>query len=56
MGYDQQAWSAAMYLYAHHAVETHKLPLFDDLLEARPESVKVAEVNDFEVRAGGGPV
>ena len=31
MGFDQQAWSAAMYLYADHAVRTGELPLFDQL-------------------------
>ena len=56
MGYAQQAWSAAMYLYADHAVHTGKLPLFDDLLAAKPASAIAAEVNDFSVHAGGGPV
>lgn len=56
MGFDQQAWSAAMYLYAEHAVQTGKLPLFDDLLAAKPAAARAAEVNDFEVQAGGGPV
>jgi hypothetical protein len=56
MGYDQQAWSAAMFLFAHHAVQTGQLPLFDDLLRAKPPSAVSAENNLFEVRAGGGPV
>jgi len=56
MGYELQAWSAAMYLYAEHAVQTGKLPLFNDLLAAKPEAAKAAEMHDFEVRAGGGPV
>ena len=56
MGFDQQAWSAAMYLYAEHAVQTGKLPLFDELFEAKPEAAKVTEINHFEIRAGGGPV
>lgn len=32
MGFARQAWSAAMFLYAEHAMQTGKLPLFDDLL------------------------
>ena len=31
MGFGEQAWSAAMYLYADNAVNTGALPLFDDL-------------------------
>jgi len=31
MGYAFQAWSAAMYIYAHHAVQTGETPLFDEL-------------------------
>ena len=38
MGYDQQAWSAAMYLYADNAVRNRTLPLFDQLLAAKPAS------------------
>jgi glycogen debranching enzyme len=56
MGFGQQAWSAAMFVYAVHAVETGHLPLFDDLLAAKPASAVAAENNEFEVRAGGGPV
>jgi glycogen debranching enzyme len=56
MGYEQQAWSAAMYLYAHYAVQTGKLPLFDDLLAAKPASARAVEDNEFHVHAGGGPV
>ncbi|MFQ5576361.1 MAG: amylo-alpha-1,6-glucosidase [Anaerolineae bacterium] len=56
MGYAQQAWSAAMYLYACHAVQTGRLPLFDDLLAAKPASAASSEVNGLVVRAGGGPV
>ena len=56
MGYARQAWSAAMYLYAYHAVESGKLPLFDVLLAAKPPAAVAAEVNDFHVHAGGGPV
>jgi len=56
MGFDQQAWSASMYLYAEHAVQTGKLLLFDDLTAAKPASARATEINDFEVRAGGGPV
>ena len=56
MGYAQQAWSAAMYLYADHTLRTGKLPLFEELLAAKPESAVASEVNDMIVRAGGGPV
>jgi GH15 family glucan-1,4-alpha-glucosidase len=55
MGYPQQAWSAGMYLYADQAVQTGRLPLFDDLLAAKPESVVAAEVESLIVRPGGGP-
>ncbi len=56
MGFAQQAWSAAMYLYADHAVHTGQLPLFEGLRAAKPASAVAAEVNDFFVHAGGGPV
>jgi hypothetical protein len=55
MGYGQQAWSAAMYLYAEHAVRTGKLPLFDDLLAAKPEPAVAAEISEFALQPGGGP-
>ncbi|HWQ12730.1 MAG TPA: glycoside hydrolase 100 family protein [Roseiflexaceae bacterium] len=55
MGFAQQAWTAAMYLYADHAVRTGRLPLFDDLLAAKPPAAVAGEVNEFVVRAGGGP-
>lgn len=55
MGFGQQAWSAAMYLYAEHAVNTGQLPLFDALLAAKPEKLMAEENNNFVVRAGGGP-
>ena len=56
MGFAQQGWSAAMFLYADYAVQTGKLLLFDDLLAAKPASVITAEVNDIIIRPGGGPV
>jgi hypothetical protein len=56
MGYAQQAWSAAMYLYADNAVHSGKLPLFDNLLAAKPAQAVATENNDFFVHAGGGPV
>ncbi|HEU5011416.1 MAG TPA: glycoside hydrolase 100 family protein [Roseiflexaceae bacterium] len=56
MGYAQQAWSAAMFLYADRAVRTGTLPLFDDLLADKPAAAVAAEVNDMIVRPGGGPV
>lgn len=55
MGYAQQSWSAAMFLYAHHAVESQMLPLFDDLLAAKPAPAVASEVNEPLVRSGGGP-
>lgn len=55
MGFAQQAWSASMYLYAHHAVETGQLPLFDDLLRAKPAAARATENNEFHIHAGGGP-
>jgi glycogen debranching enzyme len=56
MGYDQQAWSAAMFLYAHHAVSTGELPLFDALIAAKPAATLAYEDNDFHIHSGGGPV
>jgi hypothetical protein len=56
MGFVQQGWSAAMFLYAEYAVHTGKLLLFDDLLAAKPASAIAAEVNDMIIRPGGGPV
>ncbi len=55
MGYDMQAWSAAMYLYAEHAVATGNMPLFDQLVHAKPEAAVALENNDFSMRGGGGP-
>lgn len=56
MGFAKQAWSASMYLYAHHAVANGQLPLFDDLLHAKPAAARASENNEFHVHAGGGPV
>jgi hypothetical protein len=56
MGFGKQAWSAALYLYADHAVQTGKLPLFDALLAAKPAAAVAAEVDDVIIRPGGGPV
>jgi len=56
MGFAKQAWSAAMYLYAYQAVQSGQLPLFDELLAAKPASAVAAEVNDVIIRSGGGPV
>ena len=56
MGYAMQAWSAAMFLYADHAAHTGKLPLFDDLLRAKPAVASAGEVNEMIIRGGGGPV
>ena len=56
MGYEQQGWSAAMYLYAENAVRTGKLPLFDELLAAKPAAAVANEDNQFHMAGGGGPV
>lgn len=56
MGYAQQGWSAAMFLYAEHAVRTGRLPLFDELLAAKPAAARAAEVNEPYDHPGGGPV
>ncbi len=55
MGFGEQAWSAAMYLYADQAVQTGRLPLFDELLADKPASAVAAEDNSFHISAGGGP-
>jgi hypothetical protein len=36
-GEDWQSWSAAMYLYAAHCVETKTTPFFDEIRESPPE-------------------
>lgn len=54
MGYAHQAWSAAMFLYAEHAVNTGRLPLFDDLLAAKPSIAVAAEINELYIHPGGG--
>ncbi|MFZ2487371.1 MAG: glycoside hydrolase 100 family protein [Anaerolineae bacterium] len=56
MGFAQQAWSAAMFLYADQAVRTGKLPLFDALLAVKPAAARAAEVNEAFDHPGGGPV
>ena len=55
MGFGQQAWSAAMYLYAENAVNSGCLPLFDALLAAKPEELVANENDEFAIHAGGGP-
>lgn len=55
MGFEQQAWSAAMFLYAENAVQTGQLPLFGDLLAAKPNAAVQSEINDVIIRPGGGP-
>jgi len=55
MGFGEQAWSAAMYLYAYNAVINGSLPLFDDLLAAKPAAAVATEDNTFHITAGGGP-
>ncbi len=56
MGFDEQAWSAAMFLYAEHAVRTGELPLFGALLAAKPDQAVSGEVNETIIRSGGGPI
>lgn len=56
MGYAQQAWSAALFLYAEYALRTGQLPLFDDLFAARPASVRAGEVEALNIQPGGGPI
>lgn len=55
MGYAHQAWSAAMFLYAEAAFTGGRLPLFDDLLTAKPVSAVATEQNEIYFHAGGGP-
>jgi hypothetical protein len=45
-----------MFIYAEHAWRTGTLPLFDDLLAAKPSAAVAAEVNEVYDHAGGGPV
>jgi glycogen debranching enzyme len=56
MGFAQQAWSAAMFLYAEYAVRSGHLPLFDALRAAKPAAVVATEVNEVIIQPGGGPV
>lgn len=56
MGYPKQAWSASSFLFAEAAVRTGKLPLFDDLIAAKPTSAVAAEQNEVFIHPGGGPV
>lgn len=56
MGFAKQAWSAAMFLYADHAFQSGQLPLFDDLLAAKPPEALASDCDDLIIRAGGGPV
>jgi hypothetical protein len=55
MGYPEQAWSASGFLYAEAAVRTRQLPMFADLLAAKPASAVAAEQNDMFTHPGGGP-
>ncbi|MDR3577628.1 MAG: glycoside hydrolase 100 family protein [Anaerolineaceae bacterium] len=55
MGYARQAWSAAMFLLADTAFQTGKLPLFDDLLAAKPASAVAEEQDEIILHPGGGP-
>lgn len=55
MGYGLQAWSAAMFLYAEYTVKTGQVPLFDDLVAAKPQRAVASEVNEFTLQPGRGP-
>ncbi len=56
MGYAHQAWSAAMFLYAENAVSNGGLPLFDDLLAAKPQKARDAEVDEAYIHPAGGQI
>lgn len=56
MGYAMQAWSAAMYVLAEAAFRTGKIPLFDDLLSAKPARAVASAQEEFYTHPGGGPV
>jgi hypothetical protein len=56
MGFPQQGWSAAMFLFAEKAFTSGLLPLFDDLLAAKPAQVMANEQDEFFVQPGGGPL
>ncbi len=55
MGYPRQAWSAGMFLLAEAALQTGQLPLFDDLLAAKPASAVAEEQDEIIMHPGGGP-
>lgn len=56
MGYPNQAWSAAMYVYAENAVATGNLPLFDPLLAFKPQSAVAGEQNEPYSHPAGGMI
>lgn len=56
MGFDDQAWSAALFLYADKCVREGNTPLFAELRRAKPAAAVASENNDFDIRPGGGPV
>jgi Tfp pilus assembly protein PilX len=55
MGYPRQAWSAAMFLLAEAALRTGELPLFDNLLAAKPAEAVAEEQEEIILHPGGGP-
>lgn len=55
MGFDDQAWSAALFLYADRCVQAGETPLFDEVRQVKPAAAVAAENNDFNLRPGGGP-
>jgi len=56
MGFGKQAWSAAMFLYAENAVRNGRLPLFENILAAKPAQAVAVEQNELYDHPGGGPV
>ena len=56
MGYDDQAWSAALFLYAERCLQEEDTPIFSELRRVKPAAAVAAENNEFDLRPGGGPV
>lgn len=56
MGYSHQAWSASGFLFAESVFRTGHIPLFDDLLAAKPAAARANAQDDFYIQPGGGPV
>ncbi|MCY3719004.1 MAG: hypothetical protein OXG07_05535 [Anaerolineaceae bacterium] len=56
MGFDDQAWSAALFLYADHCLQREDTLFFNELRRVKPATAVAAENNEFDIRPGGGPV